>query len=940
MTSDDLPPTDSDPPQSFRDLPTLLRLALDRAPEAICCTLHDGRFVYVNDATSRLMRRTREELLCTRVFDVIVNLTPEEHAASIATLQREGHSLILSRCRFKDGSSIPVQLRSDHFNDDGVNYIITIIRDVSIDRAREARFERRFQQLFTHNKAIAMLIDPHGGQIVDVNQAAVDYYGYTADELVTMNIKDINTLTSDEVQREMALAKSQQRNTFHFRHRLKNGEVRDVEVHSGPLDAERGALLYSIVHDTSTKARAERALAESERRYRTFFAQSNDAIFIIDPANFLIHEANPSAEKLLAYESGRLERIPLQKICVQGSSAFIRFCEEVLQNKSLRAELSVCPRSSEERIPVIASGSLLTLDGRDFLYVIVHDMRFKKRAAERNRLATTILASTSEGAMVTAPNGAILLVNQAFCDITGYQEREVLGVSSSVLRSTKHNQLFYKQISDTLLSKGSWQGEIWSRRKNGDDYPAWLTINAIRDEKGVLKKYVSMFADITPLKRSQEKLEWLAHHDPLTSLPNRVLFESRLERALTRARRYQHRVGLLFFDLDGFKHINDSLGHPCGDSLLRQVAQRLLPLFRAEDTLSRFGGDEFCVLLEHTESNDALGEIAQRLQAALRPAFLIQDHLNYITASIGIATFPQDGSTSISLLRNADAAMYAAKDGGRNTFRFYHEGLTESVTAHLELSTALLHAIESDELELWYQPQVDLVTEHIVGVEALVRWRSSKGLVMPKDFIELAEDTGLIIPMGAWVLREGCRQAQSWRDADLFFGQIAVNITSRQLDDENIIRDVTDVLTDTGLPAMCLELELTERCIMRDFKKTAVTIQHLRALGVSIAIDDFGTGYSSLAYLKHLPVNKIKIDRAFIRDLPEDETDLAITRSIIALSEGMFFQVLAEGIENDAQRRCLVREGCLRGQGFYFARPMPPEELEVWLREHQETPLT
>lgn len=564
---------------------------------------------------------------------------------------------------------------------------------------------------------------------------------------------------------------------------------------------------------------------------------------------------------------------------------------------------------------------------------LVAASREKARSEEALRLASTVVESTADGVIVTGADGRILATNPAFTEITGYAADEVRGKSPSILKSDRQAPDFYQQMWQSITSVGVWQGEIWNRRKNGEVFPEWLTISAVRDADGEIRNFVAVFSDISTIKRTQEDLERLAHFDPLTSLPNRVLFHDRMQHDLDRAARYGKRIGVLLLDLDGFKTINDSLGHPVGDQLLLQVAERLQTCVRVEDTVARLGGDEFAVILsELGEGADAV-EVIRRMLAVIDQPFQLSGGSGLVTTSVGVAVFPEDGRTVTELIRNADAAMYEAKAGGRNTYRFYQRSMTEEAQTRLRTEAALRRAIEAREFEVWYQPQFSLASGCYLGAEALVRWRDpQRGLVPPGEFIPLAERTGLIIPMGEQVLEMVARDARAWIDGGLALGRLAINVAGPQLERSDFVGLLRRVIEGFRLPPAVLEIEITETVIMENPEHGRRILHEIQALSITTAIDDFGTGYSSLAYLKTLPIDTLKLDRAFVKDLPQHPSDIAIARAVIALGHNLGFKVIAEGIETEAQRDFLHREGCDEGQGYLFARPMPAAEFEEWLR--------
>ncbi len=567
--------------------------------------------------------------------------------------------------------------------------------------------------------------------------------------------------------------------------------------------------------------------------------------------------------------------------------------------------------------------------------VAVRYLDIARRLSDANdelRQAASVFDNTAEGIMITDAESIILSVNGAFTRVTGYAAGEVLGKTPEVLSSGRHDEVFYRAIRSALLANGHWEGEVWNRRKSGEIYPELLTINAIRDDHGAIIKYVALFRDITLIKRTQEDLERMAHFDPLTGLPNRSLLGERLHHALDRIRRSGGDLAVMVIDLDGFKTVNDSLGHPAGDRLLQVVAERFAGLLRSEDTVARLGGDEFAVILEDLKHGGDAAEVARKLLASLSAPVDIGDHTALVTASIGIALFPQDGDDNTALLSAADTAMYQSKLGGRNTFHFHHGDMALAVRRRLDFEQGLRRALECSELEVWYQPQVDLTGGGLVGAEALLRWRDPKvGLIPPGDFIPLAEETGLIIPIGDWVLNAACADARRWREQFGWDGKVSVNVAGPQIERGDFHFDVLRALGKHALPAQALELEITETFIMHNAENALGVVRQLRALGITTAIDDFGTGYSSLAYLKHLPIDRLKIDRCFVKDLPGDRDDAAIVAAVIALGTSLGFTVIAEGVETEAQRDFLIRAGCDQGQGYLFGRPMPAAEFEAYL---------
>ncbi|KAB0564939.1 PAS domain S-box protein [Pseudomonas palleroniana] len=555
-----------------------------------------------------------------------------------------------------------------------------------------------------------------------------------------------------------------------------------------------------------------------------------------------------------------------------------------------------------------------------------------KENRERLQQAAAVFDCTREGVLVTDARGVIVHVNRAFMAITGYSGEDVMGKRPSLFKSGRHSSNFYQQMFQTLERTDEWSGEIWNRRKSGEIYPQWQTIRVIRDDQGKATHYVAVFSDISAIKDSEHELARLAHHDPLTDLPNRLLFSDRAHQALTSAQVHKRGCALLLMDLDHFKIINDSLGHTTGDQLLKAVGERLKGLFGPGVTLARLGGDEFAVLVESCPQVVQAAALAQRMLDAMQEPFVFDGNQLFISASIGISLFPSDALSAEQLLRNADSALFKAKSAGREGYALYTEELTAHAQHRVEIAGELRRALEQQELRVYYQPVHDLQDSRLIGVEALVRWQHpERGLVPPGEFIPIAERTGLIADIDAWVMHEACRQMCQWLAEGAPLSFIAVNVSSRLFARRELYEQVAQVLHSTGLAPAFLELEVTESAVMDDPEVALEQLHRLRELGLRLAIDDFGTGYSSLLRLKRLPVQKLKIDQGFVAGLPWDEDDAAIVRVVIALAKSMGMQVHAEGIEQVEQARFLLEQECDMGQGYWFGRPMPAAEID-WSR--------
>jgi diguanylate cyclase (GGDEF)-like protein/PAS domain S-box-containing protein len=560
------------------------------------------------------------------------------------------------------------------------------------------------------------------------------------------------------------------------------------------------------------------------------------------------------------------------------------------------------------------------------------DITERKEVEERLREAVKVLEVTTEAIMVTDPKGIIKMVNPAFTEITGYSRVEVIGQTPRLLKSGRHDQGYYERLWGELRQSGHWEGEVWNRRKNGKVYPEWQSISAVHDKDGQVAEYVSVFSDITRRKLTEEEIRYRANFDPLTGLPNRSLLMERLTQAIKQSQREKERMAILFLDLDHFKEINDTLGHAQGDLLLKQAADRLRQCVRDTDTVARQGGDEFVILLHGLEQASDAELVASKTITSIGEPFDLEGHAAHIGVSIGITLFPDDGDDVTTLFRNADLAMYRAKGAGRNTFQFYEAAMTATAMARRHLEADLRLALARGEFVLHYQPVLDLASGQVCGAEALIRWNHpERGLVPPGAFIPLAEETGLIRDMGAWVLDEACRQLAQWRASGLKTLYVAVNLSSRQITDALSPHGLNELLSRHGLGPNALVLEITEGVLLADTEKTRQWLKSVHDLGYRISLDDFGTGYSSLAYLKRFPVDMVKIDQAFVRDMEHDPADRALVEAILAMARSLGLGVVAEGVENGHQLELLRGLECRYVQGYHLSRPLPAEGFAAYM---------
>lgn len=558
---------------------------------------------------------------------------------------------------------------------------------------------------------------------------------------------------------------------------------------------------------------------------------------------------------------------------------------------------------------------------------VIQDISERRKSEVRLREAAIVFESSPDGIIVLNCEFRIANANQSYCDMVGHSLDNLIGKRLGLLLEELSRADRLMEIDESLRMTGRWSGELTGIHSNGDHLHMLTHITAVHDKNNSLTHYVAVFSNLTAIRIAEQKLFHLAHHDPLTGLPNRLLARERLERSLERAKRAQSKIAVLFLDLDYFKRVNDTLGHTVGDKLLRTVAQRMQTCIRSEDTVSRQGGDEFMVILDHIEDIDDAVTVAGKITHTLNLPIQLETTDLHISPSIGISIFPDNGSDADGLISAADAAMYVAKEQGRNRWAFYSKEMTARTARHMVLDQELHRALRRDEFVLYYQPQFCMRTGTVVGVEALIRWQHpQKGMLGAEEIIPIAEDNGLILDIGDWVLRKACEQTQIWRESGLPSFRVAVNVSARQMHDKRFIGAVRQIIDETELPPGLLEVEITESTLQSGSNFFESLVQ-LKEIGVLLAIDDFGTGYSCLGSLKNLPIDRVKIDRLFVRDMEQNTNDIAITSAIIAMAHRLQMKVVAEGVETAKQSELLSIRGCDEAQGYLYSKPLPPESL-------------
>lgn len=932
--------------------------------------------------------------------------------------------------------------------------------------------ERRYRQMFENNRAVQLLIDPVSGEVVDANMAACDFYGYTLDELRALRIWDINVIGQERVRDEMRVAAAQERSYFIFRHMRANGEIRDVEVHSGPIDAGGRTLLYSIVHDITERKRAEHALLQSEEKYRNIVDYAPVGIYQSTRDGHLI-TANQTFARILGYDSvpelltrdmGRdiyLHENDRQKLArvyeskgyavdyevlwkkKDGSPIWVQLNAHAVQSNGRtvylegfvfditerkKAEESVAAANAQrkavldaatrvsiiatdaqgritvfnsgaermlgfsasemigrrsvldlhdanelaERAAVLSSEFRRTISGLDVLvlraaledveerewtYVradgerrtvqvsvtalrnddgaitgflhVSTDVTERRQAEEMLRHQSAAMTASMDGMGILNERLEFTYVNDALAKLYAFPKPQLmLGKPLHELYDASNNERFTSTIIPAVHTRGRWRGEAVGKRRDGFSFPQEISLTAIEDGG-----MVCVVRDITERTYAEEQIKHLAYHDALTGLPNRLLFKDRLTVALSHAQRDQNWLAVLFLDLDRFKIINDSLGHNVGDQLLQAVAARVQSCLRDSDTVARLGGDEFTLLLPALAKSEDAAVVAQKILEAVRYPFHIEGREFFITTSIGISLYPEDGADAATLIKNADTAMYQAKEQGRDNYQLFNAYVNAKALQRIALEHGLRRALANREFFLHYQPIFDFRSGRISGMEALLRWTNPElGSIPPTTFIPVAETTGVMVPIGNWAIREACAQAKAWHDSGCRNLSLAVNLSVTQLQQGDFVTRVKEILEDTGLPGRLLELEITESSAMASPETSIRMLYDLKKLGIRISLDDFGTGHSSLAYLKRFPIDTLKIDQSFVRDIISDPDTAAIVEAIIAMAHSLRLKVIAEGVEFSEQANFLKRHSCDQMQGFLVRPPVPAEAFPEGVR--------
>jgi len=805
-------------------------------------------------------------------------------------------------------------------NDD-LNQVSTIINrnidDIEHCSSGINLHEERMWEVLNNSQNEFYIFDSLSFGFTLVNQAALKNLDYTQEEISQLHPYDLLQEQSKETfLKLLEPLYTEQQKLLHFEARLqrKNGSHYpvDIRIQLSPYKSEK--LFYAIVLDIS-----ERILATEEINTLARFPEENPAPVIRLAPDTSVLYYNPASKHIVNYWAGLFRKARPEHWqqwvddCFEKDGNF-EF-EETTENKVYNWQLSAAPDKS-------------------YVYCYGRDITREKIAEHDLLQAGQVFDHSIEGIMITDSHNRIIRVNPAFTQISGYTELEALGKDPSFIKSDRQEKDFFQKMWEKLQSRGIWQGEIWNKRKNGEVFPVFLTINVIKNSIDEVSNYISIFADITERKEAQESLHRLAYYDSLTDLPNRFHIQEKLSLTLQKAKRKNLSLSIIYIDVKRLKKINETLGYAAADTLLEKISTRLSETLPSDVFLGRIAGDEFLLIAKNRRITNENSPLIQTIQKGLEEPFDIQDQELYVAICMGISHYPDDGDSVEILLKHAETAIAYAKKEDKN-FKIFSSDLEVRGIKHISMESSLRKALEREEFILNYQPQFELSTNRIVGAEALLRWQHPEnGIIPPLDFIPLLEETGLIIPVGDWVLQKACNQIKEWSEQGVVAPRIAINISAKQFNQRNLTQNITQIISESGVAPELVELEVTESTIMRNFDHVVKILTELHNSNIMLSVDDFGTGYSSLSYLKHFPIDVLKIDRSFVSEIPGNTDDTAIVNTIISMGHNMNLKVIAEGVETQEQRNCLSKLGCELAQGFYFSRPLSADDFLIYLNKH------
>ena len=919
----------------------ITRFVSDHAPECIFWADEQARLIYANEAACHAYGYTKDELLGKTIIDLDYGARKEGWPDHWRMLRQKGSDNFETRHRRKDGSIFQIEVFANFIKFEGRELVIGFFRDITERKQAEIALqwsERHLKQAQSIAHVGSWDLNLATGEI-QWSDELHRIFGIPPEDFIP-SVETYNDLIHpddrDIMQASMsALIAGEKPGAVEWRCIRPDGTCRYIYGQGELiLDAEgRPSHLSGTAQDITERKQAE------ENLLITQFVSDHapDSIFWIDAQARIVY-VNEEACRERGYTREELLGMFIPDINPGlPADMWADHWQQTRQKATLTFEAKH-RRKDGSIFPVEISANFVKFGDREIVVAYVRDITRRKKNEAELRIAAVAFES-QEILMITDADGVILRVNHAFTENTGYTAEEVVGHNPRIFKSGRHDAAFYRDMWGAIKLTGKWQGEVWDKRKNGDLFPKWLSISAVKNSEGIVTNYVASHVDITERKAAEEEIQHLAFYDPLTKLPNRRLLQDRLQHAIASSARSGRKGALLFIDLDHFKTLNDTLGHDIGDLLLQQVAQRLSSCVREDDTVARLGGDEFMLILEDmsehpVEAGAQTEAISEKILVSLSCPYKLAQYECRSTPSIGATLFSGRQVPIEELMKQADIAMYQSKKAGRNTMRFFDPEMQASINALASLENELRLAIENRHFQLHYQVQVDNA-QRVLGVEALIRWMHTElGTISPPEFIPLAEESGLIMHIGQWVLETACAQLKSWQDNALTSGlAIAVNVSPKLFHQADFAAEVQAAVARHAIDPGLLKLELTEGLLLENVEEVITTMGVLNEIGVQLSLDDFGTGYSSLQYLKRLPLDQLKIDQSFVRDLASDSSDKAIVKTIIAMAHSLDLDVIAEGVETEEQRQTLLDMGCKKFQGYLFSKPLPVTQFEAILKQ-------
>lgn len=814
------------------------------------------------------------------------------------------------------------------FNKNGILYVI--LMDISENSKLKEDLNEKdylYHALFENHTSVMLVIKPETGKIVEANKAAIHYYGYSREKILSMNINEINMLNDNEIKQEIDLAVRENRNYFKFTHKLSNNTNREVEVHSFPVVIEKEKLLFSIVYDVEENMK-------QKFMFDKLLLASPYAVAMLDREQKIIN-VNSNFTNLFHYTFDEVEGCFINSLVSPND-----FKSQVDNNIELIYKGEVVKQEGKRKIK---NGELIDVEIIGYpvlyhqaiigVYIIYIDISHKKSYEKQLKLFKKILENNTEGVFITDNEGCIEWINNAFTNITGYSYDEILNKKTNVLESDIDDEAFYKELRMQLFKNGLWQGEVWSKNKDGDNFAVWFSINSIRNENNDIAHFVGVMKDLSEKKKIDRRMIELQQNDVLTGLYNRNYFMKIIDKHIAEYKNNKKKFSILVIDIDEFKDINDSMGHNFGDNLLIEISSRILSLVKDNSLISRIDGDEFAILYENDNKKDLIS-FSKQLLKVINVPYKISNTVIYLNFNIGISSFPVDGINSEILVRFANVAINKSKKRIEERVCFYSNEISIEVVEKFHLANYLFSAISNNELTVYYQPIFDIKQKKIVGAEALLRWKSPiLGNVTPEKFIPVAEKTGQIFALGEWVIKEVCKQMNLWQQKSCVSMPISINVSVKQLEQDEFAKTVIDILNSENINTNNIELEITESVSSGDVVKIVKNIKELKKCGIKISMDDFGTGFSSLGQLSIFELDKLKIDKIFIDDLINGIKRHNLVKSIIAMAKSLNLVIVAEGIETNEQLIQLNNLGCDLGQGYLFSEPLSVNEFEFFIKQ-------